>query len=244
MLIYNPLEQFEIFITFLLFTPFFTIIITNFVIFGLIVFITILLLLLNFNINIKIINKRIIPIEFLYFFINNLVKNQIGNTLYLPFIFSLFILIAITNFFGMIPYSFTPTAHFALTLSLSFSIIIGVTILGFYTHGIKFFSIFIPSGTPVGLIPLLVFIETISYIARSISLGARLTINLIGGHMLLKIIGTFTYKILFSKFFYITLFPFIILTLLVGLELGISILQAYIFSILTCIYIKDSIYLH
>src|ERR1700749_5251394 len=98
----------------------------------------------------------------------------------------------------MVPYSFAPTAHFILTFSISFTVVLGATILGFQKHGLKFFSLFVPSGCPLGLLPLLVLIEFISYLARNVSLGLRLAANVLSGHMLLNILGGFTYNIMTS----------------------------------------------
>jgi F-type H+-transporting ATPase subunit a len=129
---------------------------------------------------------------------------------------------------------------------MSVSILIGVTIIGIQKHKLVFFSILIPAGTPLGLVPLLVIIETISYLARAVSLGVRLGANMIAGHVLLKILAGFIYKFITASYltFIIGLLPMVIFTLLVGLELGISVLQAIVFVILTSSYIKDAIALH
>src|SRR5437870_7592938 len=119
--------------------------------------------------------------------------------MFFPLISALFIFILINNLVGMVPYSFAPTSHFILTFSISFTVVIGATILGFQVHGLKFFSLLVPSGCPLGLLPLLVLIEFISYLARNISLGLRLAANLVSGHMLLNILSGFTYKIIDRK---------------------------------------------
>jgi F-type H+-transporting ATPase subunit a len=179
----------------------------------------------------------------------SIVKEQIGakNEKYLPFIFSLFIFILFSNLLGLIPYSFTPTSHIILTLSLSVAIFIGVTILGLQKHKLKFFSLFIPVGTPLVLVPFLAIIELISYLARALSLGIRLGANMISGHILLKILSSFiwklnTYGIIASII--IGFIPMIIFTAIVGLELAVAIIQALVFIILTSSYIRDAIYLH
>lgn len=186
--------------------------------------------------------------EALYTSIHSMVREQIGpkNEVYFPFIFSLFILILITNFIGMIPYSFTPTSQLIVSLGLSIAIWIGVTIIGFQRHGNHFWSYFVPAGTPLVLVPLLVCIEIISYIARAFSLGIRLMANMTAGHTLLKIISTFTWQILTAGpiLFIVGLIPLVLLIALSGLELAIAALQAYVFTILTCSYLKDSIDLH
>ena len=154
--------------------------------------------------------------------------------------------ILFSNLIGMVPYSFTTTSQIVLTLSLSVAIIFGVTIIGFNIHKLTFLSLFIPIGTPLGLVPLLVLIELISYLARAVSLGVRLAANVIAGHILLKILSTFIFTFIKQSllFFIIGLLPVFIFTALVGLELAIAVLQAIVFIILTCSYIRDAVYLH
>lgn len=144
------------------------------------------------------------------------------------------------------PYSFASTSHFILTFSLSFTIVLGATILGFQKHGFKFFSLFVPSGCPIGLLPLLVLIEFISYLARAVSLGLRLAANVLSGHMLLNILSGFIYNIMTSGviFFILGLIPLAFVIGICGLELGIAFIQAQVFVVLTSSYIKDSLYLH
>ena len=146
----------------------------------------------------------------------------------------------------MVPYSFASTSHFILTFSLSFSIVLGATILGFQRHGLEFFSLFVPSGCPLALLPLLVLIEAISYLARNISLGLRLSANILSGHMLLNILSGFAYNIMTSGFifFFLGLLPLAFIIAFSGLELGISFIQAQVFVVLTSSYIKDALDLH
>ena len=127
--------------------------------------------------------------------------------------YALFIFILINNLIGMIPYSFASTSHFILALSLSFTVVLGATVLGFKEHGLKFFSLFVPAGCPLGLLPLLVLIEFISYLARNVSLGLRLAANILSGHMLLNILSGFTYNIMSSGiiFFILGLLPLLFL---------------------------------
>lgn len=148
--------------------------------------------------------------------------------------------------YKLVLYSFTTLSHLVLTLSLSTAILIGVTIIGFQRHGLGFFAFFIPAGTPFGLVFLLVAIEFISYVARAVSLGVRLGANMIAGHSLLKIISTFTWKMVVAGpvLLLVSVLPLLFLTALAGLEFGIAILQAYVFTILTCSYLKDAIDLH
>ena len=146
----------------------------------------------------------------------------------------------------MVPYSFAPTSHFILTFSISFTIVIGATILGFQIHALKFFSLLVPSGCPLGLLPLLVLIEFISYLSRNVSLGLRLAANILSGHMLLNILSGFTYKIMTSGllFFFLGLFPLAFIVAFSGLELAIAFIQAQEFVVLSCSYIKDALELH
>jgi len=177
------------------------------------------------------------------------VINQINSKngqIYFPFIYTLFIYILVNNLIGMIPYSFASTSHFILTFSLSFTVVLGATILGFNKHGLKFFSLFVPSGCPLGLLPLLVIIEFISYLSRNVSLGLRLGANILSGHMLLNILSGFTYNIMTSKllFFFLGLIPLSFIIAFSALELGIAFIQAQVFVVLTCSYIKDGLDLH
>ena len=166
--------------------------------------------------------------------------------MYFPFIFSLFLFILVNNLIGMVPYSFASTSHFVVTFSLSFTIVIGATILGLAYHNLKFFSLFVPSGCPIGLLPLLVLIEFISYLARNISLGLRLAANILSGHMLLNILSGFTYNIMNSGFifFFLGLLPLAFIIAFSSLELGIAFIQAQVFVVLSCSYIKDALELH
>ena len=199
-------------------------------------------------------NHHIIPSRFsiinetFYDTIHNMVKTQIGsrNEIFFPFIFSLFIFIIFANLLGNIPYSFAVTSHLVFTIALSTTIFFGVTILCFKIHGLKFFSLLCPSGTPLMLVPLLVLIETVSYIARAVSLGLRLGANIMAGHMLLVILAGFLFNIFTSGiiFFFIGLLPFSIFMGIGILELAISCIQSYVFVILTCSYLKDAIELH
>ena len=164
----------------------------------------------------------------------------------MPFIYSLFIFILFSNLVGNVPYSYTITTSVIVTIGLSFTILTGVTILSLYIHKIKFFSYFVPSGTPLPLVPLLVLIEVISYLARAFSLGIRLFANMCAGHTLLKILSTFLYQMFSAGVlaFIFTLIPFSIFLALCGLELAVSFIQSYVFTLLTISYIKDAIELH
>lgn len=187
--------------------------------------------------------------ETLYATIHSIVINQINNKggqIYFPFMYALFIFILINNLLGMIPYSFASTSHFILTFSLSFTVVLGATVLGFKEHGLKFFALFVPAGCPLGLLPLLVLIEFISYLARNVSLGLRLAANILSGHMLLNILSGFTYNIMNSGliFFVLGLLPLAFIIAFSGLELGIAFIQSQVFVVLSCSYIKDALELH
>jgi F-type H+-transporting ATPase subunit a len=193
-------------------------------------------------------NKWSISLESSYSSLSSMVREQIGyhNEVYLPFIYSLFFFILVGNLISNVPYSFAVTASGVVSLGLSLTIFIGVTILAFHIHGIKFFSFFIPAGTPLGLVPLLVLIELVSYLARAVSLGVRLFANIVAGHTLLKILSTYLYQLFTGSLIVavITLIPFVIFLALVGLELGVSLIQAFVFTLLVCSYLKDAIELH
>lgn len=205
--------------------------------------------LLSINYNKLVGNKWSISQESLYATIQSIVISQINakqGQVYFPFIYTLFIFILMNNLIGMVPYSFASTSHFVLTFSLSFTIVLGATILGFQKHGLKFFSLLVPAGCPLALLPLLVFIEFVSYLARNVSLGLRLAANILSGHMLLNILAGFTYNIMTSGiiFFLLGLVPLAFIIAFTGLEFGIAFIQAQVFVVLTSSYIKDGLDLH
>lgn len=212
-------------------------------------FIIILLNIFTKNENLMIPNAWSISQETLYATIHSIVVNQINakkGQIYFPFMYALFVFILVNNLIGMIPYSFASTSHFILTFSISFTVVLGATILGFQKHGLEFFSLFVPAGCPLGLLPLLVLIEFISYLARNVSLGLRLAANILSGHMLLNILSGFTYNIMTSGFisFFVGLIPLTFVIAFSGLELGIAFIQAQVFVVLSCSYIKDGLDLH
>ena len=208
-----------------------------------------MLYILATNYNIVTPNNWSISMESIYATVFSIVINQINakkGQMFFPLISALFIYILINNLVGMVPYSFAPTSHFILTFSISFTVVIGATILGFQIHSLKFFSLFVPSGCPLGLIPLLVLIEFISYLSRNVSLGLRLAANILSGHMLLSILSGFTYNIMTSGiiFFILGLIPLAFIIAFSGLELAIAFIQAQVFVVLACSYIKDGLDLH
>ena len=200
-------------------------------------------------------NNKIIPNnwsisqESIYATVHGIVVSQINPTkgqIYFPFIYTLFVFILVNNLVGLVPYSFATTSHFTLTFSISFTVVLGATFLGFQRHGLKFFSLFVPSGCPLALLPLLVLIEFVSYLSRNVSLGLRLAANILSGHMLLSILSGFTYNIMTNGFifFFLGLIPLAFIIAFSGLELAIAFIQAQVFVILTCSYIKDGLDLH
>ena len=246
----SPLEQFEVTNLIGLNAPilgYLNISLTNLGLYSILVLFLIIALHYAGNNEVKLVpSKWSIALESLFASIHSMVREQLGKELYLPFIYSIFFFILIANLTGNVPYSFTITTSIIVSLSLSFTILIGVTILGLSIHKIKFFSYFVPSGTPLALVPLLVLIELVSYLARAFSLGIRLFANVVAGHTLLKILSTFLYQMFSSSLilFLFTLLPFTFFLALCGLEIAVSIIQAYVFVLLTCSYIKDAIELH
>jgi len=212
-------------------------------------FIIFMLYILATNYNIVVPNNWSLSVESIYATVFSIVVNQINakkGQMFFPLISGLFIYILINNLVGMVPYSFAPTSHFIITFSMSFTIVIGATILGFQVHSLKFFSLLVPSGCPLALLPLLVLIEFISYLSRPVSLGLRLGANILSGHMLLNILAGFTFNIMKSGilYFFLGLVPLLFILAFSGLEIGIAFIQAQVFVVLSASYIKDSLDLH
>ncbi|MEC8202065.1 MAG: F0F1 ATP synthase subunit A [Pseudomonadota bacterium] len=183
-----------------------------------------------------------VAVELSYEFIAGLLRDTVGaeGRKYFPIVFTLFMFVLLGNLLGMVPYSFTFTSHIVVTFAMAIVIFIFVTILGFVKHGMHFFSFFAPPGTPVVMLPLLVPIEVISYLSRPISLSVRLFANMLAGHTLIKVIAGFipALGVIFG------VLPLALVVALTGLEILIAFLQAYVFAILTCLYINDAIHLH
>ena len=184
-------------------------------------------------------------IELLYELASQLVFDNLNKEgeKYFPFIAVLFTFIMFNNLIGLVPYSFTITSHLIVTFSLSFPIFIGCVLICAQKYKINMLSIFLPANTPFGLGLLLVPIELISYIFKPISLGVRLFANLMAGHTLLKVIVGFSWSMLLLEDFisFLHLIPLLVLVILMGLELGVAMIQAYVFTVLTCIYLNDSV---
>jgi F-type H+-transporting ATPase subunit a len=179
--------------------------------------------------------------ELFYEFIAGLIKETIGaqGRKYFPIIFTVFAFVLTGNLLGMIPYSFTFTSHIIVTFAMAIVIFIAVTVLGFVKHGMHFFTFFVPPGTPVVMYPLMIPIEILSYLSRPISLAVRLFANMMAGHILLKVIAGFV-----AAMGVFGILPLALVVALTGLELIIAFLQAYVFTILTCLYINDALHLH
>ena len=205
-----------------------------------IIFVTLLLL-----ISIK--NKSLIPSrlqsisEIFYEFISNMVSDNIGDKgrKFFPLIFTLFTFLLFGNMLGMLPYSFTFTSHIIVTFVLAMFIFLLVTLLGIFIHGFKFFGLFVPKGVPMLMLPLMIPIEIISYLSRPISLSVRLFANMMAGHTMLKIFAGFIFPLgIFG------IAPLMVDVALTALEVLIAFLQAYVFTILTCLYLNEAINLH
>lgn len=162
---------------------------------------------------------------------------------YFPFIASLFTFILFNNLIGLVPYSFTITSHLIVTFTFSFTIFIAMLFICIKKHKLSMLSIFLPANTSIGLALLLVPIELISYIFKPISLGVRLFANLMAGHTLLKVIVGFSWSMLLLEDFlsFMHIIPLLVLVILMGLELGVALIQAYVFTVLTCIYLGESV---
>lgn len=178
----------------------------------------------------------------------NIVQENLGSKgeSYFPFIFTLHLILLYCNLIGMVPYSFTVTSHIIFTFGLASSIFIGINIIGIQTHGIRFFALFLPRGVPLVIIPLIITIEFLSYTIKVFTLSIRLFANMTSGHTLLKIIAGFAWTMLSSggllAIFH--LIPLGLLIVLIGLEFAIAGLQAYVFTLLTCIYLNDVLEMH
>jgi F-type H+-transporting ATPase subunit a len=179
--------------------------------------------------------------EMSYEFIANMVRENVGSEgrQYFPFIFTLFMFILIGNLVGMIPFSYTFTSQIIVTFAMAMVIFVGVTVIGLVRHGFHFFTLFVPQGTPMVLAPLLIPIEIISYFVRPVSLSVRLFANMMAGHTMMKVFGGFT--VLLGV---LGVAPIALLVALTGFEILVAVLQAYVFTVLTCLYLNDAIHLH
>lgn len=199
-------------------------------------------------------NSTLVPsrwqsvLELLYLTMYSVINDNIGKDgrKFFPFIFTLFVLIALMNVFGVLPYTFAPTAHIIVTFGLSLSIFLGCTFLGLLNFRSDFFAMFMPAGSPLVLAPFLVIIELVSYIAKAISLGVRLAANITAGHLLFSIISGFAWQMLLAGglLAILSVFPMVIVFAITVLEFAVALIQAYVFCLLTAIYLNDSLHLH
>lgn len=248
---YSPLEQFQIIKIVPMSLGVFDFSITNSSLFA---FLTVFLSSLFFSISNH--NARLIPfhmqtiLENIYSFVFSLATENIrkhGQSLF-PLLFTLFTFILFANLVGMVPYSFTITSHVIVTFTLSMSIFVTINIIGVRLHGIAFLGLFLPGGCPLPMAPFLILIELVSYLSRVFSLALRLFANMMAGHTLLKILAGFSWSMFTngqnSVLMCLHFIPFLVIVPIIGLELAVAFLQAYVFTVLSCIYFNDAISLH
>lgn len=193
-------------------------------------------------------NRSLVPgrwqslVEIIYEFTANMIRDNVGKTglQYFPFIFTLFIFVLVGNLLGMVPYSFTYTSHIIVTGVLALVVFIGVTCIGFISHGIQFLRLFFPHGAPLATALILIPIEVISYLSRPFSLAVRLFANMTVGHIMLKVLASF----IVSLGAILGIIPLAATVGITLLEFGIAVLQAYVFTVLSCIYLNDAINMH
>lgn len=187
-------------------------------------------------------------LELAYEMVYGVTKDNIGKRWgkYFPLIFSLFMMIVLLNLFGLVPYTFSPTSHIAVTFGLSLSIFLGATLLGIANHGLNYFSMFMPAGSPLGLAPFMIVIELLSHTAKAVSLGVRLAANITAGHILFAILSGFVWQMLLAGglLTVASIFPMGVVLLVTIIEMAVAVIQAYVFSLLTSIYISESENLH
>jgi F-type H+-transporting ATPase subunit a len=186
--------------------------------------------------------------EMVYEFVAGMLHENLGHEgrKYFAFVFSVFMIVLMGNLIGMLPYSFTYTSHIVVTGALALVVFLTATLIGFMRHGLHFLSLFLPAGVPIALAPLIVVIEIVSYLSRPISLSVRLFANMVAGHTMMKVFAGFSVMLVASSGIgtVAAIIPLIVNTALVGLELLIAFIQAYVFAILTCLYLKDAVELH
>jgi F-type H+-transporting ATPase subunit a len=192
-------------------------------------------------------SKKLVPSrlqsvgELAYEFIFNMVRDTMGEQgrKFFPFIFTLFMFVLASNMLGLVPYSFTVTSHIIITFALAATVFVGATVYGFVKHGFGYLKLFAPDGIPAVMLPLLIVIEVISYLSRPISLSVRLFANMMAGHTMLKVFGAFVVALGWAG-----VVPFVVMVGFTGLEVLIAFLQAFVFAILSCMYINDALHPH
>ncbi len=186
--------------------------------------------------------------EIAYDGIYSMCHDQIGHEgrRFFPFVFTLFFFILMGNLLGLLPFSFTYTSHIAVTLSLALVVIVLTTVVALSIHGLHFFTYFFPAGAPKALAPLIIPVEVISYLSRPVSLSIRLFANMVAGHVMFEVFASFIVMMAAAGTFGVigAAGPLALNVVLVGFELLVAFLQAYVFSILTCIYLHDAVHLH
>jgi F-type H+-transporting ATPase subunit a len=184
--------------------------------------------------------------ELAYEFIADTIRNTIGEggMRFFPLVFSLFMFILISNMVGLIPYNFTVASHIVITVALAFLVFFTVIIYGFWKNGLHFFNLFVPKGIPIYVLPLIVFIEVLSFLSRPISHSVRLFANMLAGHITLKVFAGFVTMLGGLGVFGVlgATLPLALTVALTALELLVAFLQAYVFTILTCIYLNDALH--
>jgi ATP synthase subunit 6 len=241
-MIFNPLEQFRIMVLQKMFFGNIDISITNNTIILFVILIAFsFLFYVNYSTNTYIPSKWQYSVENIYIFVLQLFKQQVNNIValrYFPFVLFIFTFILIANLIGLLPYGFTITGHIIFTFQIAFSLFFGITLINIINNKFEFLNLFVPSGVPKPLIPFLVIIEVVSYLIRPFSLSVRLFANMLAGHTLLNILSAFIFNV-FKKYALISFLPLLFIVFIIVLEFCIAIVQAYIFSILTCIYLND-----
>nr|YP_011017626.1 ATP synthase F0 subunit a [Bostrychia tenuissima]WQF69449.1 ATP synthase F0 subunit a [Bostrychia tenuissima] len=250
MIVYSPLEQFEIMTMHPVF--FFDCINVSFTNVSLFMFLVICISL--FWLGLSIYKSMILPTywqiiweEFYKTMVNTVHENlNVKGEKYFTFIFTLHLFLTFSNTLGMVPYSFTITSHIIFTFGTSLSIFMGMNMIGMKTHGLNFFSTFLPKGVPLVIMPLLVTMEFLSYIVKVFTLAIRLFANMTSGHTLTKMIAGFAWTMLTigGTLSFTHTIPLVLLVATVGTELAIAVLQAYVFTLLVCIYLNDVLETH
>jgi F-type H+-transporting ATPase subunit a len=196
--------------------------------------------------------RRLVPTrlqsvgELSYEFVANTIRSTAGEAgmKFFPLVFSLFMFILVSNMIGLIPYAFTVSSHIIITVALSLLVFVTVLVYGFYKNGLKFFRLFVPSGVPMYILPLIVFIEVLSFLSRPVSHSVRLFANMLAGHITLKVFASFVTMLgaMGAVGWAGAILPLGLTVALTALELLVAFLQAYVFTILTCIYLNDAIH--
>jgi F-type H+-transporting ATPase subunit a len=181
-------------------------------------------------------------VELSYEFVADMLRDNVGTAgrKYFPFVFSLFMFILFANLIGLLPYSFTFTSHIIVTFAMALFVFLGVTLIAIVKHGFRFFTLFLPSGVPVVMAPVLIPIEIVSYLSRPISLSIRLFANMMAGHTMMKVFAAFIVPLGFIGGWA----PLVVGVALTGFEFLVAFLQAYVFAVLTCLYLNDALHLH